>query len=80
MPLFPHPGAVRRRPTLMRAADALATPGADDHRLHCPDRRRLVDHHGLWPVGAAAAATACVACFATALAPGLSSYAVTSPC
>lgn len=39
--------------------------------------RRLIDHHGLWPVGAAAAATACLACFATALAPGLSSYAVT---
>ncbi|MEV7885164.1 MFS transporter [Streptomyces sp. NPDC002817] len=39
--------------------------------------RRLIDHHGLWPVGAAAAATACLACFATALAPGLSSYALT---
>ncbi|MFC4506575.1 MULTISPECIES: MFS transporter [Streptomyces] len=39
--------------------------------------RRLIDRHGLWPVGAAAAATACLACFATALAPGLSSYAVT---
>ncbi|MFH0246360.1 MFS transporter [Streptomyces sp. HK10] len=37
--------------------------------------RRLVDHHGLWPVGAAAAATACVACFAIALAPGLVTYA-----
>ncbi|MYR60073.1 MFS transporter [Streptomyces sp. SID625] len=40
--------------------------------------RRLIDHHGLWPVGAAAAATACLACFATALAPGLSSYALTT--
>lgn len=39
--------------------------------------RRLIDHHGLWPVGAAAAATACLACFATALAPGLSTYALT---
>ncbi|WP_019061440.1 MFS transporter [Streptomyces prunicolor] len=39
--------------------------------------RRLIDHHGLWPVGAAAAATACLACLATALAPGLSSYALT---
>lgn len=39
--------------------------------------RRLIDNHGLWPVGAAAAATGCLACFATALAPGLSSYALT---
>ncbi|MCX4515727.1 ATP-grasp domain-containing protein [Streptomyces sp. NBC_01619] len=38
--------------------------------------RRLIDRHGLWPVGAAAAAIGCVACFATALAPGLNSYAV----
>lgn len=38
--------------------------------------RQLVDRYGLWPVGAAAAGTACVACFAIALAPELVSYAV----
>ncbi|MFF3697306.1 MFS transporter [Streptomyces sp. NPDC002221] len=39
--------------------------------------RRLIDRYGLWPVGAVAAATACLACLTTALAPGLSSYVVT---
>ncbi|MFD8609392.1 MFS transporter [Streptomyces sp. NPDC059631] len=39
--------------------------------------RRAIDRHGLWPVGAAGAATACGACLATALAPNLSVYAVT---
>lgn len=38
--------------------------------------RYLVDRYGLWPVGAFAAGTACVACFAIALAPELVSYAV----
>ncbi|MEU5900338.1 MFS transporter [Streptomyces venezuelae] len=38
--------------------------------------RRAIDRHGLWPVGAAAAATACVACFAAALAGHLALYAV----
>ncbi|MFI8932443.1 MFS transporter [Streptomyces sp. NPDC053474] len=37
---------------------------------------RLIDRHGLWPVGAGAAATACTACFLTALAPGTASYAI----
>ncbi|MFI7087554.1 MFS transporter [Streptomyces anulatus] len=39
--------------------------------------RRLIDRHGLWAVGAAGAATACVATLGVALAPGLSTYAVT---
>ncbi|MGW3197184.1 MFS transporter [Streptomyces sp. NPDC001118] len=39
--------------------------------------RRVIDRHGLWPVGAAGAATACAACLATALAPNLGVYAVT---
>ncbi|MFI5702544.1 MFS transporter [Streptomyces xanthochromogenes] len=39
--------------------------------------RRAIDHFGLWPVGAAGAATACAACLATALAPNLGVYAVT---
>ncbi|MFE7122326.1 MFS transporter [Streptomyces sp. NPDC057654] len=38
--------------------------------------RRAVDRFGLWPVGASAAATACAACLAAALAPGLGAYAV----
>nr|WP_181412014.1 MFS transporter [Streptomyces sp. F12] len=39
--------------------------------------RRAIDRFGLWPVGAAGAATACAACLATALAPNLGVYAVT---
>ncbi|GHB82234.1 MFS transporter [Streptomyces umbrinus] len=39
--------------------------------------RRSIDRFGLWPVGAAGAATACAACLATALAPNLGVYAVT---
>jgi hypothetical protein len=39
--------------------------------------RRAIDRFGLWPVGAGGAATACAACFATALAPNLGVYAVT---
>ncbi|MFK0154230.1 MFS transporter [Streptomyces sp. NPDC090493] len=38
--------------------------------------RRAIDRFGLWPVGAAGAATACAACLATALAPDLAVYAV----
>ncbi|WP_331726309.1 MFS transporter [Streptomyces sp. NBC_00470] len=35
---------------------------------------RAIDRHGLWPVGATAAATASTACFAAALAPRLAPY------